>query len=250
MNYWKKLNNPPVVVALFQLKFNSIEIKLNDFLNYDKEIKKILPNRNDNYQVGIDLGNSTIPLGVSKISGTSETRIESYIYFSNDQKIKLELSQNTITFIDENKYLGWENFKNNSIKVISILSNILNKVEIIRTSIRFINRFSFKEFNTPEDFFNTLISSTEKTELPYPLRQYSFKLYMDIPDSDIYSIVNQNIENIRKDLYIYTFDIDVLDKQHIIFNIETINQILETLREVKNTIFFNNITSKTENLCN
>lgn len=50
--------------------------------------------------------------------------------------------------------------------------------------------------------------------------------------------------------YIYTFDIDVLDKQRLIFDLDTISDNLEKLREVKNEIFFKNITQKTIDLCN
>ncbi len=73
---------------------------------------------------------------------------------------------------------------------------------------------------------------------------------MDIPETDIYSIVNQNVVNERANSFIYTFDIDVLDRQRLVFNQETLAENIETLREVKNEIFFGNITQKTLDLCN
>ena len=73
---------------------------------------------------------------------------------------------------------------------------------------------------------------------------------MDVPDTDIYSNVNQNVENDRANSFIYTFDIDVLDKQHLIFDQETLAENMETLRDVKNEIFFGNITQRTLDLCN
>ncbi len=250
MKTWQTLKKPPVVVALFQMKYSSPDLKLSDFLKFDHQLKYNLPIRRDNLQVGIDLGSSSIPLGVSKISGTSEAKIESYIYVSIDQKIKLELSENTITYINEQTYVGWESFKESTINTLMILSAILDKVQIMRTSIRFINRFVFEKFDNPEDYFKTLISSSEDGTLPFPLRQYGFKLLMDVPDTDIYSIVNQNVENIRTNSFIYTFDIDVLDKQFLLFDKETLSLNLEKLRNIKNEIFFNNITQKTLDLCN
>lgn len=112
MKTWKNLNKPPVVVALFQIKYAATGIKLNDFLKYDTQIKHIFPIRRDSIQLGIDLGNSSIPLGISKISGTSDAKIGSYVYFSVDQKTKLEISENTITYMDERPYQGWDSFKN------------------------------------------------------------------------------------------------------------------------------------------
>ncbi len=250
MKTWQSLNNPPVVVALFQIKYNSVNMKLSDFLKFDNQLKHNFPIRRDNIQVGIDLGGSSIPLGVSKFSATSDAKIGSYVYLSVDQKVKLEILDNTITYIDERPYQGWVNFKESSLKTLMVLSGILNNLEITRTSIRFINRFTFENFDNPAEYFKTLISSSEDNELPFPLRQYGFRLLMDIPDSDIYSIVNQNVENIRANSYIYTFDIDVLDMQHLLFEQETLAVNMEKLRDVKNEIFFNNITQKTIDLCN
>ncbi|MDP4239467.1 MAG: TIGR04255 family protein [Bacteroidota bacterium] len=250
MKNWPNLNNPPVVVALFQLKFNSTGIKLNDFLKYDTILKHNFPIRKDNIQVGIDLGGTSIPLGVSKITGTSDAKIGSYLYCTVDQKIKLEISEGTITYIDERPYQGWDKFKDSTLGSISSLTEILSNTEINRTSIRFINRFSFANFDNPQDYFKTLISSSEDNQLPYPLRQYGFRLLMDVPDTDIYSIINQNVENERTNSFIYTFDIDVLDRQHLIFDKETLAENMETLRGVKNEIFFGNITQKTLDLCN
>ncbi|KAF5061522.1 hypothetical protein DSECCO2_314520 [anaerobic digester metagenome] len=237
------------MVALFQLKFNSPSVKLSDFLAYDTPLRHNFPLRRDNIQVGLDLENSSIPLGVSKIRGTSDAKIGSYVYSSVEQKIKLEISENTITFIDERPYTNWNEFKNKALDSLMILADALKNVEISRTSIRFINRFTFKNFDNPQEYFNVLISSGQGKDLPYPLRQYGFRLLMEVPDTDIHSIVNQNVESSQPDLYFYTFDIDVLDKQHLIFDRETLSMITENLREVKNQIFFNNVTQKTLDLC-
>ena len=78
------------------MKHNSLGLKLNDFLKFDTQLKHSFPNRIDNMQVGIDLENSSIPLGVSKISGTSDAKIGSYVYFSDDQKVKFQISEGII----------------------------------------------------------------------------------------------------------------------------------------------------------
>ncbi|MBK5247293.1 MAG: TIGR04255 family protein [Peptostreptococcaceae bacterium] len=250
MKKWTTLNNPPVVVALFQLKYNPGGIKLKDFLKYDTQLKHNFPIRKDNIQVGIDLGGTSIAMGISKFTGTSDAKIGSYVYLSVDQKIKLEISENTITYIDERPYQGWDNFKESTMQSLSALTDILSNIEIVRTSIRFINRFSFPNFDNPQDYFRTLISSSEDNQLPFALRQYGFRLLLDVPDSDIYSIVNQNVENASANSFIYTFDIDVLDIQHLIFDKKTLAENMETLRAVKNEIFFGNVTQKTLDLCN
>ena len=124
----------------------------------------------------------------------------------------------------------------------------LENAEIQRTSIRFVNRFIFNEFDDPKSYFNALITSADGNS-SYPLRQYGFRMLMDIPDTDIYSIVNHNVENVQ-DKFFYTFDIDVLDRQTLVFDIDTIRNSFEHLRSIKNTIFFDTLTEKTLQLCN
>lgn len=249
-NEWPKLQNPPVAIALLQLKFDPTAIPLDTFTKYDTAIKRELPNRRDNIQVGLDFKGIQIPIGKSTITSQSDARVGAIVYFSNDQKVKLEFSDGTITFTDERKYVDWDNFQNSAIHIFSLLSESLNNIEILRTSIRFINRFSLKDFTNPDEYFNTLISHKEDQALPFPLRQYSFRLTMDVPDTDIYSIVNQSIENIRPDAYAYTLDIDVLDRQRMIFAESSLIEVLSGLRKIKNEIFFKTLTQKTLDLCN
>lgn len=250
MKVWPVLKNPPVVVALIQLKFNASDVKLSDFLRYDNQIKEILPNRQENIQVGLDFNGSKIPLGVSSISGTSDARVDSYVYFSSDKRVRFEILEGQITYIDERPYLGWNFFIDSALSCMMVFSELLNNIEIKRTSIRFINRLSFSEFSNPQEYFNTLISGTDDSPLPYPLRQYGFRLLMDIPQSEIYSIVNQQIETLNTESFLYIFDIDVLDRQHYTFSKEELEKISGNLRNIKNEIFFNNITAKTQMLCN
>lgn len=84
--------------------------------------------------------------------------------------------------------------------------------------------------------------------MPFPLIRYGFKLTYDIEDG-VYSIVNQNVEHLP-DKYVYIFDIDVLNRNNLIFELNTLGEMLEFLRSVKNQIFFGNLTVKTLEQCN
>ena len=132
--------------------------------------------------------------------------------------------------------------------MLNILSETLGEAYVRRVSIRFVNRFTFDEFSNPGKYFNELITSSDG-ESTYPLRQYGFRLIMDIPNTDIYTIVNHNVENITSK-YVYTLDIDVLDRQKLIFDVNTISESLEKLRNIRNDVFFDTITDETVKVCN
>ena len=244
-----KLNKPPVILATFQIKFDQEDSNITRFLDYDSVIRHSLPKRTDNIHANIDVPN-TLVLGVSKITSTSDAKLTGYTYFTEDQKRKLVIEQGSLTYIDEHKYEGWEYFKETILGFLKLYSPLLEKHTLRRISIRFINKFSFDEFNNPSDYFKTMVSTVLEEGFAYPLTKYSFKLIFNISDSDKYAIVNQDLENISVDKFDYIFDIDVLDKRNLIFDEQTVVDTMEELRIIKNNIFFDNITSKTIEKCN
>lgn len=126
-------------------------------------------------------------------------------------------------------------------------SVMLDNVTIRRTSIRFINQFKFDDFSDPTLYFNSQIASTGDGML-FPLMKYGFRLTYDIEEG-VYSIVNQNAEHLP-DKFVYIFDIDVLNRNNLLFELNTIDDTLESLRDIKNRIFFGNVTDKTLETCN
>ena len=245
---WPSLAKPPVVTAIFQLKFDVGTVKVDDYLKFDNAIKRDFTKRNENFESSLSLGPATkIPLGQAQVSGVTNTRRIGYVYFTTDQKEKLSLSEGDITYTTEKPYEGWENFKERVTKILTILAPMMESVTVRRTSIRFINQFKFEEFNDPTVYFNTLITTVEG-DLPFSLTKYGFRLTYDIEEG-IYSIVNQNVEHLP-DRYVYIFDIDVLNRNNLLYEVNTIADTMQELREIKNKIFFVNVTAKTLETCN
>lgn len=220
---------------------------MKDFLNVESNLKGIFPKRANNVTANIDLPSSPIPLGVSKITGTSNAKVTSYTFYSVNQKSKLTITENSITYVCEDNYKGWDVFESNIETVLTILSPVLSNYVITRVSIRFINKFTLDNFDDPEKFFKTMISTTEEAVLPYSVKKYGFRIMLDV-DENTYSIVNQNVDT-ASEKYIYLFDIDVLNRTNSIFDIDLIKNTLSMLREIKNKIFFGNITNDIIELC-
>lgn len=245
---WPSLAKPPVVTAIFQLKFDNGSVKVDDYLKFDNVLKRDFPKRNENIESSLSLSPATkITLGRAQISGETNTRRTGYVYFTTDQKEKLSLSETDITYTSEKPYEGWMVFKEKVLKILSTLSVMLDNVTIRRTSIRFINQFKFDDFSDPTLYFNSQIASTGDGML-FPLMKYGFRLTYDIEEG-VYSIVNQNAEHLP-DKFVYIFDIDVLNRNNLLFELNTIDDTLESLRDIKNRIFFGNVTDKTLETCN
>ena len=247
-NKWPCLGKPPVVTAIFQIRFDNGSVSVDDFLKYDVMLKRKFPKRNENFESSLSFSPSTkITIGKNQVSGITDTLRTVYVYYTTDQKEKISLSETDITYTSERPYAGWADFKKNVFGILSSISDVLDGITNRRTSIRFINQFIFKEFSDPTIYFNSQIAS-RGSGMPFPLMRYGFKLSYDVDDG-VYSIVNQSAEHLP-DKYVYIFDIDLLNKNNIIFDLNALDEILESLRIVKNRIFFGNITEKTLEQCN
>lgn len=245
---WPTLKHPPVDVALFQLKFSMGDSSLADLIKNDGGIRKILPIRHESVSSEVNFPNTKITIGVAQITGTSRTKVAGYLYTSTDQKSKVEVKEGVLTYIEEHPYEGWDSFLANVGTFLRLFSVALNGHTVTRTSIRFINRFAPEEFDNPLEYFKTTISTSDENAVPYPVSQFAFNMMLPV-DENTYSIVKQEFNKIS-DKNSYVFDIDVLDQSNLIFDIDSISGVLTTLREIKNRIFFGNITDKLIEICN
>lgn len=245
---YPSLSKPPVVGAIFQIRYAPNAFDIKSIETYSPQLERRFPIKKKVVQVGVNIDSTKIPLGDSQLPATST--IGGYDFLSKDQRQKIAISKELFSYFDERPYAGWDTFKNEAFDSLSLLADILNKTEINRTSIRFINRFVFPEFDNPGEYFNALISATEHHDLIYPLRQYGFRLRMDVPETDAYAIVNHNVEMVQEGKFLYTFDIDVLDCQRLAFDLGSLDEKIHQLRGIKNKIFFESVTQKTLELCN
>ena len=104
------------------------------------------------------------------------------------------------------------------------------------------------DFSNPLDYFKTTISASDSTAVPYPVAKYAFNMMIPV-DDNTYSIVKQDFDKVS-DRVNYIFDIDVLNRNNLIFDIDIIVATLTSLREIKNNIFFGNVTQKLIETCN
>jgi uncharacterized protein (TIGR04255 family) len=246
---WKTLSNPPVILSIFQIRFRQREEF--DFLEFlqknDKQIRKKYPKRNDGYHSNIGVPGTLTP-GVSFVKAKADTHIEKITYATEDLKQKIDLEKNSIAYLFEGNYAGWDIYKEEAIEALCLFEEQLKKCDIIRTSIRFINKFQFKEFDDPLEYFNTTISTDSDSKLQYPVTRFSYKFGQQVPDTTIRTIVNHSLEKIQ-DSFDYYFDIDVLDDDSYEFDTERVKEKMEILRHHKNTIFFETLKPKTLDLC-
>lgn len=240
------LTKAPIAVAILQMKFDMSDIDIAVFDKYDAEISRLFPHKKSTFAADIDFPNTGLKVGPTTL--TANSRATGYVYFSSNQKTKLNLSEGTITFTDEAEYKSWDEFKGNAFKCIDIFRDLLERRIITRMSIRFINRFEFMSFDDPSRYFRMLISTAHGTDaLSYPVSKFSFKVNFNI-DEDSYAIVSHDMTEVGGKS-IYFLDIDTLYRCNSIFEPEFISSSYNRLKNIEDDIFFGNITEETLELC-
>ncbi len=242
---WPKLENPPIILAVMEIKFQLPDnFDVNIIKRNDAAIRHELPERQDNIAGNINLPRPSVGVSSAQIS----SQHVGYTYISKDKQYKLGASKEHLNFIIEGKYPGWDIFKEKGIRFINSFSHYFSEAIIDRYSIRFINKINIKEIKSITDYFNTSISAKDGT-IAYPIDSYFFRYVMRIPDSPIHVNVNQSLE--EKGIvngFDFVFDIDVLCQNNSKFKDLNLNDGLEKIREIKNQVFFDNLTQKTLNL--
>lgn len=243
------LKKPPVVMAVCQISFDENSIDLTKIKPVDTNIQKYLPKKQEASHTNVSVAGPP-PIGVSKMNGEANRQITGYTYFAKDQKYKLMITKDSLIFVDENPYQGWDHFVGEVKIYLDIFNEFLGSLIIRRVSVRFINNFTLGEFEDPTEYFKTMVSTTEDVEFSYPVVKYGFSLTFDVPNSNIFAQVKQGLHDNTEKGVDYVFDIDVIEQTNLMFDTESITSTLDNLRDVKNNIFFENITDKTIQSCN
>lgn len=245
-NTFQTLENAPIKVAIIQIKFNE-SVELDKILSYDPKVRIKFKNLQKNINANIDMP-GTLVLGLSKV--TANTNVTSYTYLSEDKKFKYIIDSNSITIIDERKYQTFDFFKSEAFEIIDIYDFMKGR-NVNRLSIRYVNQFNFNnnEIENLSEYFNTTVSGNESLGFNYPVFNYAFKITLRISELE-FAILNQSIERISDENNTYIFDIDVLDHNGFVFDKQLANMKLEKLRQIKDELFFGNISQKTKDLCN
>lgn len=241
---WPNLENPPIVLAVMELKFDSSkDINLDYLKNNDKEILKEFPNQNVNLEGNIQLPSPTLGKSIARV----DSHQTGFTYTSENKLKKLIISKTNLAFVSEGSYSGWGKFKKQCFESIDYFQFILKDTVIKRVSMRFINKFNFEKLDSPLDYLNTFISAKEGV-INYPIVNLNYKYVMKVPDSKININVIQSVEEKDEEGYKFLFDIDVLDHDENKYQDLDLNKKLENIRNIKNDIFFKNLTEKSLNL--
>lgn len=239
-----KLERAPIILAVCEIRYDDIE-------TFDKISFKDLKNELKEYSTYEERVTGNIMLRDlidEKVASIQNKKIDSHLFISDNKRRDFVVSQKKFDFSQHFNYIDWLDFILEVKKVWAILTKKVGALNIRGISLRYINKIEISELiEDPTEYFNTSIQVNDKINIPF-ISNYSIRYTVQYPDKNQRAIVQQSLEDFNKNSFQYIFDIDVHQDKLNTLDDSIIWKIFDDLRDLKNELFFNNLTEKTLNL--
>jgi uncharacterized protein (TIGR04255 family) len=177
-----------------------------------------------------------------------ERKSYGYAFSNKDRSKSIHIRYNAFSFSHLNGiYQTWEDFSKEAFNLFNMyLKNSETLIQPTKISLRFINQLlipikKIEEGSKLSDFVKTL--PTIPPEMPNSVSNFFMKL--SLKESDKTATIIQAINKPQKEIIPFIFDLSV---KTAISDKENLKIGFDRLREFKNRIFFNSISSEMLNL--
>jgi uncharacterized protein (TIGR04255 family) len=236
----------PITEALLDIHVKlPSQINLTRLANLHDAVKDRYPSKRErvSWQGGFQITPGTGPAVLPPSGGP-----DGYLFTSADGRQIVQARLEGFTFNRLKPYDKWETFRDEAKELWQRYVQIASPEVVTRLALRYINRI---EIPLPmKDFKEYILTTPEITpELPQGLGSFFMRLVIPEPKTQAVAVVTETMEPIAdpsKALPLI-FDIDVF--RQAAFDIDDrIWETFESLRNLKNDIFFKSLTPKAKEL--
>ncbi|HUE81824.1 MAG TPA: TIGR04255 family protein [Pyrinomonadaceae bacterium] len=240
---YPELSKAPIVEAVidFRVKLPS-DFKLDSFQSVRLKLAKDYPGFEEQQIVQQMLRQE--PGSVAEVS-TRFSGTHGYRLLSSDGKNVVQLRRDGFTFSRLHPYTKWEEVFFEAWRVWNLYVDGSMPVEVSRIAVRYINRMLFPlPFTNPEDYLKAPPVTAEGW--PREMSAFLTRVVMHETGTEISVNVIQALEPQipGQDVVALIFDIDAFEEVSLPPNDGTIRRRFDKLREMKNRVFFNGLTTK------
>lgn len=243
---YKTFNNAPITEALLDFKvLPSEDISIQDLEKYFEIVKDRFPNKKIKAHGEI---NFEIKIG-EEPKMNSSTSPKGLILSSNDGKKIIQISADEFTFNKLKPYDNWDSFSTEAAELWLLFLKLFKPKTVSRIGLRYINLIELPRVNEDlKEYITTLPEISQ--ELPQSMLEFFMRIVIPDKETNNIGIIIETVDTkkITDRIFPFIFDIDVYRKIDPSVSISDLWEIVESLRDFKNQIFFNSVTEKTQNL--
>jgi uncharacterized protein (TIGR04255 family) len=244
MNQRPHLPNAPIAEAVLDIQVQlPASVRLGHLEAMHRGIRDRYPNRRTRHRVEVDIKlEGAVPITTPKEDG--------YLFQSRDGRRIAQARLDGFSFSQLKPYETWEVFRDEARDLWARYLDIGRPDQIKRIALRYINRM---ELPLPITDFKEYVRTAPEIAPDVPQGVQNFFLRLEIPYPEgALAIVTETIQSAGDPAAAKTLplilDIDVIRVEDFAAPFTDIWEKLETLRRIKNDIFFSTITPRAEAL--
>ncbi len=231
----RKLSHPPITEALVDLRVELPEdVQLSTLASFQDEIRKKYPHREERFMWS---GEITLLPGVA-VSG-SIPQVNGYLFRSADARYVVQARLDGFTFSILPPYEGWSHVHDEVLSLWEHYISIAKPTKVTRIALRYIDQISLPaDIDRIQDYLLTypLVSSV------LPREMSDFFMRMILHENGLQAILSIATQNRDPNTRTLLIDVDAFKLSDFNMNHDEIWNCIESLRALKNKIFFGCLT--------
>lgn len=246
MSQWPHLPNAPITEALIDIRVKlPAVVTLETLSTFQDDIRARYPNRRErsSWQSQFEVAPGAIPRVHEPIGG-----IDGYLFVSPEGNQIVQARLDGFTFSRLKPYETWEQLRDEAKVLWNQYKALTRPIQILRIAVRYINRI---EIPAPVVDLRRWFYTTPEVAraLPQGLQEFFTRLVIPFDDPRATAIVTQTaVPTDSPDAVPIILDIDVYREEPCAPDAGDLWKRFEQLREVKNRVFFESITTETKGL--
>jgi uncharacterized protein (TIGR04255 family) len=231
------LSRAPIVEALVDIRVYPEVPQLSDLDRFQAVVQSDFPERRKVVHVtgNFDLRDAERP----KVT-TAEPDVKGYAFWSADKKRVVQARRDGFSFSHLNPYDQWTTLRDQARSLWTKYVSLMNPATTTRWALRFINRIELPlPMSDLADYLRTLPRISD--DLPQQVTGLFMRVVLPFPPATV--IVTQAVDaGLTEDKLPIVLDIDVFEEGQLPCDGDEVWTHLETLRKIKNDVFFSSLT--------
>lgn len=240
MNLSESFNRAPVTEAIFEVQVElPQEITIEDLEQLCDKIKLEYPTKRSRKRFE---GKIEFKKDFPPASESIDLGVDGFLNWSADEKQVVQFRLDGYSFSRLKPYSRWEKHFPEVIRLWSLFSTTTSPVRIKRIAVRFINVIEIPRESVLQDY---LVNYPIPPSNGCILNNFFNRIEFNISDKNISAVVTQALANsndpINRSIIL---DIEVFKEINSQISENTIAEVFQVLRDVKNDVFKKSLTKK------
>ena len=233
---WPHLSKAPIVEGLIDIRVErSTDVTVELLKKAGDELASEFPSRQERQMW---MGQIRLTPDAAASISTSSGGPDGVILQSTDKKMVAQFQIDGFTLSRLHPYTSWDDLRSKASELWNKYQAVAHPSKIVRIATRYINRIPLPAGESFEKTFSTTFSVSP--ELPQGVAGFLLRVVIPFEQEGVTAIVTQSLEGSGSECL---FDIDAFVGKPDGFSPDELWETLESLRAIKNRLFFGSLTA-------